>query len=197
MAVSSLVPASAGATVAEGNSAGWGKGPMDITWTQLGYTNPNGTTTCTFSGLGGYKYIKLLGIMFNTQNSATNLAIRLNGDSGTDLYINGNVQYAGTNGSVLQRSTGPSTRFDIGPYSTGGQENYLEIELINPTQTDGKKMMKYNLVGYDASQYRHNVGTGIYNSNSAVTSISLFSTNNYAFGNGNGSPTGFYVYGAN
>lgn len=197
MGIATFPAAGGGATVTEGNNAGWGKGPMDITWTQLGYTNPSGTTTCTFSSLGGYKYIRLVGIMFNTQSGATNLAIRINGDSTGSMYINGNVQYAGTNGGVFQRSAGPNTYFDIGSYGTGGQENYLELEFINPTQTDGKKIMKYNLAGYDGSSYRHNVGTGIYNSNSALTSISLLSTNNYAFGGGNGSPTGFYVYGAN
>jgi hypothetical protein len=197
MAVSNLVVAAAGATVTEGNNAGWGKGPMDITWTQLGYTNPSGTTTCTFSSLGGYKYIRLVGIMFNTQNSATNLAIRINADSTGSMYINGNTSYAGTNGSVGVRTAGPNTYFDIGQYGTGYDQNYLELEFINPTQTDGKKMMKYNLAGYDGSTFRHHFGTGIYNSNSALTSISLLSTNGYAFGGGNGSPTGFYVYGAN
>jgi hypothetical protein len=195
MAVSSLVPASAGATVAEGNSAGWGKGPMDITWTQLGYTNPSGTTTCTFSSLGGYKYIRLVGIMFSVQSSASGLSLRINGDSTGSMYITGAVQYAGSNSSVGVNNAGPNNSFGLGTVDTSMSNNYLEIEFLNPTQSDGKKIIKYTLAGYDGGTFRHNIGTGIYNSNSALTSISLISPN--AFSNGNGSPTGFYVYGAN
>jgi hypothetical protein len=135
--------------------------------------------------------------MFNTTNSATSLRLRINGDSTGSMYINGGVQYSGSNGSVGVRNSGPSTGFDLGAYDTSMSNNYIEIEFINPTQTDGKKIIKYNFPAYDGGSFRHNVGTGIYNSNSALTSISLSSTNNYAFESGNGSPTGFYVYGAN
>ena len=166
------------------------------TWTQLGFTNPSGLTTLTFSSLGGYKYIKVVGIIFNSQTSATNLRLRINGDSTAGMYINSGVQYAGTNGSVAVRTSGPGTGFDLGAYGTN-LENHIELEFINPTQTDGKKIVNYNFPGYDGSSYRQNIGTGIYNSNSAITSISLSSTNSYAFEAGNGSITGFYVYGAN
>jgi hypothetical protein len=166
------------------------------TWTQLGFTNPNTLTTCTFSSLGGYKYIKVLGIIFNTTNSATSLRLRINGDSTAGMYVNSGVQYAGSNGSIGVRTSGPTTGFDLGAYGTN-IENHIEFEFINPTQTDGKKIVNYNFPGYDGSSYRQNIGSGIYNSNSAITSISLSSTNNYAFESGNGTITGFYVYGAN
>jgi hypothetical protein len=195
MAVSNLVAAAAGATVTEGNNAGWGKGPMDITWTQLGYTNPSGTTTCTFSSLGGYKYIRVIGIMFNVQSSPTELQLRINGDSTGSMYINGGTQTAGSNGTVAVRNAGPNSQFNLGIFDTSMSNNYLELEFLNPTQTDGKKIIKYNFTGYDGGSVRNNIGMGIYNSNSALTSISLFSPN--TFSSGNGSPTGFYVYGAN
>jgi hypothetical protein len=167
------------------------------TWTQLGFTNPSGLTSLTFSSLGGYKYIKVVGIQFSTTNSATNLRLRINADSTAAMYINGGVQYSGTNGTVAIRSAGPTTGFDLGSYDTSAQNNYIELEFINPTQTDGKKIVNYNFPANDGATVRHNIGSGIYNSNSAITSIVFSSTNSYAFDVGNGATTGFYVYGAN
>lgn len=167
------------------------------TWTQLGFTNPSGLTSFTFSSLGGYKYIKVVGIMFNTTNSATNLRLRINADSTAAMYINGNVTYSGSTSVISARTSGPTTGFDLGSYSTSASDNVIEIEFINPTQTDGKKMIKYNFTGNDGGTNRQHIGDGVYNSNSAITSIVFSSTNSYAFESGNGATTGFYVYGAN
>jgi hypothetical protein len=166
------------------------------TWTQLGFTNPSGLTTLTFSSLTGYKYIKVLGFQFNSQTGSTNLRLRINADSGASQYINGGSIYTGANGAVTVRTSGPGSSFDFGAYSTSSQDANIAVEFTNPTQTDGKKMIKYDFIALDGSA-RHNLGNGVYNSDSAITSISFLSSNGYAFDVGNGATTGFYVYGAN
>lgn len=198
MAVSSLVAASSGPTLAEIQTAvsTYSKGPMDITWTQIGYTQPSGLTSVTFSSLGSYKYIKLLSVFFGSNTDATDLRLRINGDSTASMYMNSAKQFYGNVAGLAVRTFGPNTGFNLGAYGPGSGINHLEVEFINPTQTNGKKLIKFNLTGYDGSITRNNEGHGIYNSNSAVTSITLSSTNGYSFMD-NGSPTGFYIYGAN
>jgi hypothetical protein len=96
MAVSSLVPASAGITVADGLAAGWGSNA----WTQISSTSQTTAVTYTVSGLSSYRKIKIgiLGMMNSAGGGQSYL--RFNSDTGTNYSWEVTMQQ---NGPVLGR----------------------------------------------------------------------------------------------
>lgn len=86
--------ASSGVTIAAitsaGNSAGWGAtGPFGGTWTTI-YDNKNitGVTTVTVSGLGSYKYLKIIYNLNTAPTEGVGLFMRVNGDTAGNYFYN-------------------------------------------------------------------------------------------------------------
>jgi hypothetical protein len=94
--------ASAGVTIASitsaGNSAGWGAtGPFGGTWTTI-YDNKNitGVTTVTVSGLGSYKYLKIIYNLNTAPTEGVGLFMRVNGDTAGNYFYNIAWKLSGT-----------------------------------------------------------------------------------------------------
>ena len=168
------------------------KGPLDITWTNIGYNSGNGLNTYTFSGLTGYKYLK-----FKVAGSGNNLnngsyRITFNSDT-TNAYAWGNMFISGsTNGSARSGDTAATyIAFGEGNVGTGYLDG--ELNIINATST-AHKHFDGKVSYFDGSANRFIDIFGTYRSTSPISSITLRTT---AGTFQNTSPYGFYVYGGN
>lgn len=188
MAVSSLVPASSGITVADGNTAGWNN--TSPSWTLINYTNPSSVSSITWSGLSGYKSYKVFcrGIVFN---GTQGLGIRINGDSNGVYSHVGNEQPGGSLPSLT--FSHDSNYWYIGV--VGSNSTTTETTISNADQSTNFKKGITTSVFWDSS-WRKLTAEQQYQGSGAITSITVYSTsggNNLPQGN----PYGFYLYGGN
>lgn len=175
----SVFPAPAsGPTLSEittaGTSAGWGatasKGPLDITWTNLGTTSMSVTGSVTISGLSSYKYIKVL--FYVSANANCTFYLRFNGDSG------GNYAYQAhtiTNGNTADNVVGDGSvsqfRMTALDVSAG---NWFNGEFtISGNDSGGYKSMSGYASGYTGSGMGYHNYSGFWRNNSAVTSFTF------------------------
>jgi hypothetical protein len=170
----SVFPAPAsGVTLAEVQTAvsTYSKGPLDITWTNLGTTAmTNGSGSVTISGLSSYKYIKVLFHFSMGSNCQINL--RFNGDAGgnyaygTSVITNGNMyDNVVGDGSVGQFRL---TQTDI---SAG---NWFNGEFtISGNTSGGFKSMSGYAFGPTGFGNGRNEYFGFWRNNSAVSSFTL------------------------
>jgi hypothetical protein len=127
MAVSSLVPAAAGITVADGLAAGWGSNA----WTQIASVSQTTAVTYTVSGLSGYRKIKIgvLGFMTDTTGGGV-ITFRFNADTNTNYTWEVNLQQ---NGPALRQ--GRARNDDKLLVSGIGNSNQMAVgiyEIDNP-----------------------------------------------------------------
>lgn len=163
MAVSSLVPAASGPTLAEIQTAvSTYSTPYNGTWTELGATTFTSSSTTTISGLSGYKQIKIY--LFTAPSTAAELRMRLNSDTGSNY----GWQFATpTNNSYNY----PDNKMTLGTNSGNNNATVLTISPAN--STTAKKVI--------TSESHHTNGTiasfnGLWNSSSAITSVTFFLT---------------------
>jgi hypothetical protein len=96
MGVSVFPAASGGASVAEGNAAGWGSNA----WIQLAAVNAVvGTTNYSFTGLSGYRKLRFGVTGIETSGSGGTARLVFNGDSGSN--------YSWTNTLMQNNQTSP------------------------------------------------------------------------------------------
>lgn len=199
MAVSSLVPAATGPTLAEINNsvATYSKGPLDRTWTNIGYVDPGplSTSTVTFTGLGGYKYIKIMSS--NVRAQYTFFTLRFNGDSSANYAKIGASLY-GSNSAVSGQNDTPSGGFlAMGPTGQNQGTSSFSVELLNPTSTTSRKLATWKNSGFDGGSWVAAEGELIYNSTSAITSVTISNSGPVNFVTTGHATDGFHVYGAN
>lgn len=167
MAVSSLVPASAGATVAEGNAAGWGA--ADIKWTHISTTTPSGSTY-SFSGLSGYKKYRIVCSSIKCSAGSV-IGFRINNNS-SSIYDRFGI--GGGNGSPWY-VTSQETTYHYSGYNAGTGSSGMSCEYtIDAADLTGIKTIDGYLIMFDGGQYGANMKS-IVNQTSAVTSIQLIS----------------------
>jgi hypothetical protein len=134
MAVSSLVPASAGITVSEGNTAGWNSG-AEIIELISEYTTTTFVTSITISSIP-QTYRKLI-IQFNGLEPSASLSarLRLNGDTTGHSEL-GFVR-AGSSVAALNRGTS-NDGWGIGMEPSAASVMAGRIEIENYTSTAAK-----------------------------------------------------------
>lgn len=197
MAVSSLVPAASGPTLSEIQTAvsTYSKGPLDRTWTFLGQTRTGSTSsTHTITGLGGYKYLKFVSAGTHTPDGNFTLWLRVNSDTSGSYVTNAKYWY-GTNGGA-EGNVEMTSRFVLGAMGTSFSHTLFDIEFINPTQTNGKKLMNFNFNGFNGANWLLREGNGIWINDSAITSVTFLNSGGVLFAD-NGTNSGIYVFGAN
>lgn len=189
MAVSSLVPAAAGITVAEGTAAGWSSGEPD--WTLIATSTTTGTST-TFSGISGYRYLKLY-VRDYANNTNTTPRVTFNSTStgysqSINFLIDGGTQYYNHNAD----SDAYYIAYNV--TSTGYTHNggWLEISDVN-TSLPYKTLKSHGHFINSSTGGGHASSWGTWKNTSAITSltVTLYSS---AFSSNSG---GIALYGAN
>jgi len=161
MAVSSLVPAASGPTLAEIQTAvSTYSTPYNGTWTDLGSTNFTGSSTATITGLSGYKQLKLF--LWLSPSTSVIQSMRVNGDTTTNYaygHASASIQAEGYAVDNMRLASG-----------TGG--TVIGILTISPANsTSSKKMItaeNYQVASTPA------VFAGTYLGTSAITSVTFF-----------------------
>jgi len=173
MAVSSLVPAAAGITVADGNTAGWGRNTDN--WTLLG-RQTTGAASHNFTSLGGYKKIRInMARMELTSNTA--FRMQINGDTAGNYSQADAFNVTGSTTNInIQTSFTNSFFYALRNPGAGSQITFCEIVIDNADSTVGTKHVTFNNVYNDASfgQVAYVEGQGDWNNLAAVTSINLY-----------------------
>jgi hypothetical protein len=197
MAVSSLVPASAGPTIGEINTSvsTYSKGPLDITWTTIAQVNPNLTSTQTITGLGGYKYLKIMAVNVYG-NTVDTFLMRFNGDTTARAYAKIGFRLSGSNGAVGgDNDNGNAIGFY--PVGTSTGQSTFSLEIQNPTQTSSKKVGRYFNQGWDGGSWYRQEGDFIWQNNAAVTSVTIIKSGGGFFTTDGYLTDGFHVLGGN
>lgn len=197
MGVSVFPAPASGPTLAEIQAAvsTYSKGPLDMTWTNVGYVNPNGTTTQTITGLGGYKYLKIMSSnVYNGASAGNSFNVRFNSDATANAYVSLSQRQHGT--GTVTTSNNISNAFNFYPNgSTTAQSSFI-IEMLNPTSTTSKKLGVYKSQGWDGSAHYNYQGDLIWSNTAAITSVTIFASASFFVTDGL-ITDGFHVYGAN
>lgn len=135
MAVSSLVPASAGITVSDGNAAGWGSDA----WVQLAAVNSTSASSYTFTGLSGYRKLRL-GVTGIESSSVGSQPVYLVFNSDTNGTDN---NYSWTNTLMQNSQTAPfktvfqqtGTKMVLSAIGTGGYQFHTTVDIDNVSGT--------------------------------------------------------------
>jgi hypothetical protein len=158
-AVAAAVPTIGAINTSVANNAS----PYGGTWANLADVVTPGTSSVTISGLGGYKYLQIYFSFFG-YNTVDSLRMRFNSDA-TGVYHSISAGTGGTIGAISESSFGlmPST-------NTGRYTAMLEIRGSNSSSIKMYSGFAWGTTG--------NLGTGFsigtYNSNTAISSINLF-----------------------
>lgn len=214
MAVSSLVPAATGPTLAEITAAittnaapasvtntsiatqvANNATPFGGTWTNL-YANTPGTSvgTLTISGLGSYKYIRVGWNGVGCSTAGNNLQIRFNGDAGSNYY--GPRGYANSTGPFTNTSSsGPLTFFNFNRCGIDGEANANtgQFDVFGSNSAAYKVLNNQQHMFFDGSAQIGLVrAVNTWYSTAAITSITFFfNAGNFTTG------SKFYIDGAN
>jgi hypothetical protein len=139
--------------------------PYGGTITSLGTQSCTGSATVTFSSLGSYKNLRLFG--FNIVTSGSGCYVRINNDSGTNYYSITALN-APSAGYASGSSTGATNQWTS--FADGNPAGfYIEFDQ---TASGGYKMGKF-WCGYNSTYSYGRLGTLMWNSTAAITSISL------------------------
>ena len=195
---SSVFPAAAsGPTLAEIQTAvsTYSKGPLDITWTNLGKVNPNGTTTQTITGLSGYKYLKLYSSNVYFPSHGSYFFIRFNGDSTANAYTKLGAGHYGS--GTIQGNNSIDNRIQINPGGAGTAQSQFAINITNPNSTTSYKIGDYQNSAFDGSANQRFSGTFLWYNTAAITSVTISSSGGNNFVTDSLITDGFYVIGGN
>lgn len=175
-AVAGAVPTLAQITSTVQSNAG---SPFGGTWTNVAVANPASVNFITVSSIGGYRFLKIL-VALSTVPANETLGVRFNGDSGFNY-----VHYWGNGTSGLSvRTAHTELLMGANPGFGGG----FALDIFSANGTTHEKVININ----GAISAGISIGYGLYRSNSAITSFSLFNAS------GAGSFTGIIrVMGAN
>jgi hypothetical protein len=174
-----------------------GAGPLDKTWTTVGYVNPHGTTTQTITGLGGYKYLRIMSS--NVWSSVTgdgSFTVRFNDDSTTAAYAFMFQQQLGSAGGV-SGANGWNTFLQMYPLGSDSGQSSFVIEIENPTSTTSKKLGTFMNQGFNNSSWFNRQGYFIWSNTAAITSVTIANENGNNFNTSGQVTDGFHIFGAN
>jgi hypothetical protein len=194
MAVSSLVPASAGITVSDGNTAGWGK--TSDNWVLLGRVTSNATSH-NFTSLGGYKKLKI-NIARAEVTVSTQIRLQFNGDTANNYSTSAATRAVGFTNPVYINNTMSGGWYNVlSSPSSGGAILYVTTIIDNADSTVGAKHLTQEAVHNDAnfSNNTHSITQGHWNNLSAITSLNLYLISGQF--NLTGSPGFIEVWGTN
>jgi hypothetical protein len=164
-------------------------------YTAIATTTLNNTATSyTYSSLGSYKHIVIVGMGLQTSNTAaTDLAIEFNGDTGSNYYWSHSGNNAGT--ALAQAFTSQARVVIRRPLGWNADSSFrfgsfiAEIPLYGSSQYKQVQAMASSYA--DGSAYSTNIG-GYWNSTAAITSIKIYDTSSSNLKAGT-----FTVYGVN
>ena len=147
MAVSNLVAASGGASVADGNAAGWGSNA----WVQLGTANSvTGTSSYSFTGLSGYRKIKLSITGFTTSSSAGGITrLVFNGDSGSNYSWSNLLMQNGQTAPFRSLVRAAETEIVLGALQISGHTINADVKIDNVSGTHKAVEYKSRVTGED------------------------------------------------
>lgn len=169
------------------------KGPLDITWTNIGYNAGTGVSTYTFNSIGGYRMLKL--VLAGVSAPSGNNTVTFNGDTTSNYsWFGYQLQNGAQAADNFRSGTGALTQnIQVANSASGTIEASLIIE--NATDTTAHKHFVVEGADYNTTARTYRKINGIYRGTSAITSLTITS----AGGNWttSGSPWGFYLYGAN
>jgi len=173
MAVSSLVPAAAGITVSDGNTAGWGK--TSDNWVLLGRVTSNATSH-NFTSLGGYKKLKI-NIARAEASVSTQMRLQFNGDTSNNYSQSTATRAVNYTNAVYVQNTMSGAHYNVlySP-SSGGKIPYVTTIIDNADSTVGAKHIMQEAVHNDSNfgNNTHSVTQGHWNNLSAITSLNLW-----------------------
>jgi hypothetical protein len=162
--------------------------PVATSYESIATVTGNGSATSfTFNSISGtYKSLQIRGVaLVESGTSSSTLQMRVNGV--TSGYASHTLNGNGTTASAS--SVTNSGTIDI-PYSAGqynrtyGQA--IIVDIIDYASTSKNKTIRY-ISGLDTNGTDVNsiaIGSALYNSTSAITSITIFNNNGTAFKNG-------------
>lgn len=173
MAVSSLVPASAGITVAEGTAAGWGA----PAWVQLADTTVTTATSYTFTGLSGYKKLKFSVNGIETLSTAGLGYIIFNSDTTSGNYSWTNTLMQNGQTAPFKTIFGSSTaQINLSAISAGGYQFHSIAEIDNVSGSHKHVRHRTHVSSEDyywAAQPTTIEGFGTYRSNTVISSMTF------------------------
>ena len=193
MGVAVFPAAASGPTLAEIETAvsTYSKGPLDVDWTNIGYITADGLVTATFTGLSGYKYLKVVSRGLQLSIAAA-IQLRFNSDSSNNYYWSG-VTYSSNGyprGERSKRDAASYVYFGTSNSTAGNHD--MQLQILNNNSSTHKF---FNVSGswFEVTNGATDLN-GIYMSTSAISSLSISVTSgNFQ----NPSPWGFYMYGGN
>jgi len=178
MAVSSLVPAASGISVSDGNTAGWGNTTEN--WIQLSSSNITTGSTINFTGLGSYKYYRLVAHNLKA-NGAVAFRMRVSGITNNTYCWEGIAAFGSGVGNQANAEQDYIYCGQYNPSPAIGTRFNLVFE--NPSSTSGARVVKGSLFDY------YNQPTSVDNYTAhwlgeSLTSISIFNTGGVNFTSG-------------
>jgi hypothetical protein len=153
--------------------------PSPNAWTlvatsaQLNYN----TGSVTFSGLSGYKTYKIVIPYLTLSGSTDSLGLRINSDSSADIY--GRSGWSLYNNGINSQS-GASTYFYISGLNSNGSIFNTNIVIKNASISSPKEIEAVASSNFTYGQFYKM--DGLYNSTSAVNSLTVFCTNSAVLG---------------
>ena len=195
-AVAAAVPTTAGITSIVQANAG---SPYGGTLTNLGFQSMSGVASVTFSSLGSYKYLKILGINVSPATAIAKLNVRFNGDGGTNYkYFVSGTGSSGTQRYDTNSGTANAIIRTCGVGAGPGNDGFSMNTQVVGSNSSAHKILEGGGANYDSANGEYidiNVASyGIWASTSAITSVT------FSWSNGNNGSTvngnGFYMFGA-
>ena len=190
MAVSKLNPVAAGITVSDGNSAGWGS--TEPQWTSIATSTTTGASV-TFSGISGYRYLRLY---IRDYVSGTSTTPRVQVNSTTTGYSLLQHAFRDNASNILVTNYGDSDAHYIAYYTATSSYNHNGgfVDFYNVNTSLPYKEIEGHFGSINGSSGEaHCMSRGTWKNTSAITSITvtLYST---SFATNSG---GLALYGAN
>lgn len=183
MAVSSLVPAASGPTLAEINNSVATYAPSPNNWTLISTWTLGGTSSFTWSSLSGYKTYKIVTPSMYI-GGASSVGIRINSDT--------NNNYVASAADATQNNFNNNTFFIL---SNPGNNTSFHFNLeINQANLAGNKSINAQYGDVNGRAYKVD---GSYATNAAINSITIMNANSVSFSASNGSANLVHLYGAN
>jgi hypothetical protein len=129
--------ASVGDITTAGNSAGWGATAGSVAWTQLSNITASGAAV-NFTGLGSYKYYRLVGLGITSSASAAH-RLRINNNSSSSYYVSGISWNTNTMGSAAATQ---QAGWSITEYNTAAMiPSCFDVVVENLSASSGIKVM--------------------------------------------------------
>jgi hypothetical protein len=143
-------------------------GTSAANWTVIGTATPSAVTSVSFTGISGYKRLKVVGWVSNSTTQY--LYAQFNSDTtnyqsqsaGYSLYMSNSIIGVGTTGGIY---------LSPGQVTSGG----FDMEINNANSTSTYKDVDTNFSGTSSIASITGQGWGVFKSASAVTSIAIIS----------------------